>query len=463
MRFNSFDFLIFFALVFTLYWRLPRRGQNWLLVLSSCVFYGWVHPWFLWLLAGSAVMDYFTALGMGRFPARRRLMLVISLVGNLGMLCAFKYFDFFVTNVAELLASLGLHPSLPLLRVALPVGISFYTFQSLSYTIDVYRGQMQARRNFLDFAVFVTMFPQLVAGPIERAARLLPQIERDRTLDFDRIESAACLAAWGFFKKLVIADNIVIYVDRIFELQHPSGPLLLAGATAFAVQIYADFSGYTDIARAVARLLGFELMENFRAPYLATSPVDFWRRWHISFSTWIRDYVFLPLFNRGSRARFVLASMAAMTLSGLWHGASWNFVLWGAYYGVMVAAYHLVFREVGRRLSLAWGEGPTRLLAVATMFPLTLLGWLIFRQQDFAMLRAYATTSPFAATPEEWSTALGVLSLSVGLALPLLVRPLLLGLAPGSRALRAGLTWCCLLAILFLGRETGQDFIYFAF
>ncbi|HTE05565.1 MAG TPA: MBOAT family O-acyltransferase, partial [Planctomycetota bacterium] len=337
MRFNSFDFLVFFALVFAAYWRLPQRGQNLLLLGASYVFYGWVHPWFLYMLVGSTVMDYWAARGMERFPARRRLLLRLSLAGNLGLLATFKYFDFFVVNVSELLAHFDLHPSLPMLRVALPVGISFYTFQSLTYTIDVYRGELAPRRSFLDFALFVTMFPQLVAGPIERAKRLLPQIERDRTLDFARLESGVCLAVWGFFKKLVIADNIVIYADRIFELKHPAGPMIAAGAAAFALQIYADFSAYTDIARGTARLLGFELMENFRAPYLATSPSDFWRRWHISFSSWIRDYVYLPLGgSRAGRARFAFAAMTAMTLSGLWHGASWNFALWGVYHGVLV-------------------------------------------------------------------------------------------------------------------------------
>jgi alginate O-acetyltransferase complex protein AlgI len=464
MRFNSFDFLVFFALVFTVYWRLPRRGQNLLLLGASYVFYGWVHPWFLWLLLGSTLLDYGTALGMRRFPARRRLLLGASLAGNLGLLATFKYFDFFVENVAAALAAFDLHPPLPVLGVLLPVGISFYTFQTLSYTIDVYRGVLEPRRSLTDFALFVTLFPQLVAGPIERATNLLPQIEKERSLDFARLESGVCLAVWGFFKKLVIADNIVLYADRIFELRHPSGPVLLAGAAAFALQIYADFSAYTDIARGTARLLGFELMENFRAPYLATSPSDFWRRWHISFSTWIRDYLYLPLGgSRGSRGRFVFAALTAMTLSGLWHGASWNFVLWGVYHGLLVVAYHLVFREVGRRLAVRLGAGPVHVLAVATMFPLTLLGWLIFRQQDFAMLLGYATTSPFAATPEEWSTALGVLALTAGLSLPLLLRPLVLSAAPGSRPLRAGLAWCCLLAILFLARESGQDFIYFAF
>jgi D-alanyl-lipoteichoic acid acyltransferase DltB (MBOAT superfamily) len=464
MRFNSFDFLVFFALVLAVYWRLPRRGQNLFLLGASYVFYGWVHPWFLYLLMGSTLMDWAAGLGMARFPARKRLLLVVSLIGNLGLLCTFKYFDFFVANLAALLARFGWHPSLPMLHVLLPVGISFYTFQSLSYTIDVYRGQLQARRSLTDFALFVTMFPQLVAGPIERARTLLPRIERERTLDFPRIESAACLIVWGLFKKLVVADTIVIYADRIFELPQPSGALIVAGAAAFTLQIYADFSGYTDIARGSARLLGFELMENFRAPYLATSPSDFWRRWHISFSSWIRDYLYFPLGgSRGGPGRFVFAALTAMTLSGLWHGASWNFVVWGLYHGVLVVLYHLVFRRVGARLAAAWGEGPARALALGTMLPLTMLGWLVFRQQDFGRLANYFTSNPFRATPEELSTALGVLALTLGLAAPFVLRGRVLALAPESRPLRAACAWACILGIFLLARETGQDFIYFAF
>jgi alginate O-acetyltransferase complex protein AlgI len=464
MRFNSFDFLVFLVVVLAVYWRLPRRGQNLFLLAASYVFYGWVHPWFLCLLAGSTLMDWAAALGMARFPARRRLLLVLSLIGNLGLLGTFKYFDFFSANLAALLARLGWDVPLPVLDVLLPVGISFYTFQSLSYTIDVYRGLLAPRRSLTDFALFVTMFPQLVAGPIERARTLLPRIERERTMDFARIESATCLVVWGFFKKLVVADTIVVYADRIFELPQPSGVVVLAGALAFTLQIYADFSGYTDIARGTARLLGFELMENFRAPYLATSPSDFWRRWHISFSSWIRDYLYFPLGgSRGGTGRFVLAAMTAMTLSGLWHGASWNFALWGVYHGVLVVLYHLVFRRVGLRLADAWGEGRLRALAVATMFPLTVLGWLVFRQQDFGRLTAYFTSSPFRASPEDLSTALGVMALTLLLALPLMLRARVLSLLPESRVLRAAGAWCCLLVILFLARETGQDFIYFAF
>ena len=464
MKFTSFEFLIFLPLVLLTYWRLSRRGQNALLLGASYVFYGWIHPWFCLLIGFSTILDYFCGLAMERSPSRKRSFLVLSIAGNLALLGTFKYFNFFMENFRDVLGVFGLDAGVPVMQVLLPVGISFYTFQSLSYTIDIHAGRIVARRNFVDFAVFVSLFTQLVAGPIERASRLLPQIEKDRHLTMAQIESGVGLIVWGYVKKLVIADQVVIWVDRIFELPHPSWILLAAGALAFAIQILADFSAYTDIARGVARLLGFDLVENFKAPYLATSPSDFWRRWHISFSSWIRDYLYFPLGgSKNGTGRFILATGVAMGLSGLWHGASWNFVIWGLYHGVLVIAYHLFFRRVGAGLAALVGETATRCLAVATMFPLTLFGWIIFRQQDFGFLRNYLSTNPLVTTSEEISVALGVGALSVGLCLPWLLRPLVASTLKASRPMAIAATWAGVVLVFLFGRETGVDFIYFAF
>jgi alginate O-acetyltransferase complex protein AlgI len=321
--FHSLDFVVFFVLTVALYWCLPRRAQNLLLVVSSYVFYGYVHPWFVALVGSTTLLDYGAGRGMAAYPARRRWFLGLSLAGNLGLLGFFKYFNFFAENVHQVLGLVGLDVPPVALRLLLPVGVSFYTFQELSYTIDVYRGRIAARRDLLDFAAFVCFFPQLVAGPIERAAHLLPQVEAPRRFSWELARQALFLMIWGYFKKLVIADNVGVIANKVFTLAHPSFPVLWAGVLAFGIQIYADFSAYSDIARGAARWLGFDLMRNFDHPYLARGPAEFWRRWHISLSTWFRDYVYIPLGgSRVGRWRAAGNVMATFVLSGLWHGAS---------------------------------------------------------------------------------------------------------------------------------------------
>ncbi len=322
-----------------IYWALPQRGQNVLLFVGSYFFYGYVHPWFLILIATSTVIDYCAARGMEAWPRHRRRFLWLSVISNFGMLGFFKYFNFFVENVAAVLATLGLVVHEPTLRILLPVGISFYTFQAMSYTIDVYRGELHARRSLLDLAVFVSFFPHLVAGPIQRASFLLPQVESTRRFSAEQARSGFVLICWGFFKKLVIADNVGVVANKVFALSDPTFYILWAGVFAFAIQIYADFSAYTDIARGTSRWLGFELTENFAHPYLARSPADFWRRWNISLSSWFRDYVYIPLGgSRGGAWLWARNILITFLLSGLWHGASWNYVLWGLYHGLLLLA-----------------------------------------------------------------------------------------------------------------------------
>ena len=478
MIFHSLDFLVFFVVVTAAYWCLPHRGQNVLLFVASYVFYGYVHPWFLILIATSTTIDYCAARGMEAWPQRNKAFLWLSIVSNFGMLGFFKYFNFFVDNVHGVLAALGVAGPQPALRLLLPVGISFYTFQAMSYTIDVYRGELRARRSLLDLAVFVSFFPHLVAGPIQRASFLLPQVESRRRFDVETARTGFLKICWGFFKKLVIADNVGVIANKVFALADPSFPLLWAGVFAFAMQIYADFSAYTDIARGTSRWLGFELTENFDHPYLARSPSDFWRRWNISLSTWFRDYVYVPLGGSregtGTWARNVLATFL---LSGLWHGASWNYVLWGFYHGLLLVATRartlLQPAAEPRRGRLSpTATAAIEILQIAGMFVLTCIGWLIFRETDLRALWRDLTLSPFAASALDRQSALYLFALTLVYSLPLWVHSVWSEMAPRREAharawpglaLQGVACGLALAAILVLRSSTSLDFIYFRF
>jgi D-alanyl-lipoteichoic acid acyltransferase DltB (MBOAT superfamily) len=460
--FTSFTYIYFFLLVFTLYWSIRNRAlQNALLLVASYIFYGWISPWFCILLATSTVVDYGCGLAMRKYHRHRRRFLLVSLCSNLGILAVFKYFNFFVENVASMLARLGLDADPVFLQVALPVGISFYTFQTLSYSIDIYRGRLEPRKNFIDFATFVAFFPQLVAGPIERARSFLPQLEQQRNWSWQRFDAAWPLILRGFFKKLVVADNMAFYVDKVYMLDNPGLLLLSVGTVAFSIQIYTDFSGYTDIARGTARLFGFELMRNFNNPYLAVTPSDFWRRWHISLSSWIRDYLFIPL--GGSRHRSRLVNFAVilltMTLCGLWHGAAWNYVLWGVYHGILLAAYHAAgLGGKWRPASIA-----AAVPAWLAMTGFTLFGWFLFRSPSLGWaLHALGNLSP-GVSREVLATSLVIIVQMVFLTLPLGM--MLWYSRPGKwqRAGQVAVSVLFILLIVVYHNEVGQDFIYFQF
>lgn len=476
MIFHSLAFYVFFFITVAAYWLLPRRAQNVLLLVASYVFYGWVHMWWPILLFATTFVDYWAARLITLVPERRKLWLWLSIASNLGLLGVYKYFNFFVENVAAAGDAVGWHIPPVALRLALPAGISFYTFQSMSYTIDVYRGHAPARTRFVDVAAFVSFFPHLVAGPIMRATNLLPQFERDRTFSPSAARDAALLIIWGLFKKLVIADNVGVIANKVFSLESPEFFVLWAGVFAFAIQIYADFSAYTDIARGVAKWYGFDLIRNFERPYLASGPADFWRRWNISLSTWFRDYVYVPL--GGSRRgpwREAANIMITFLVSGLWHGASWNYVLWGAYHGTL-----LLIARVARTV---WPRGMTtvwlRPLQVAGMFLLTCVGWLIFRETELAQLQRHLQLTPGDATELGRSAGL-YLFLLVGLySIPLwiydlwaeLKGPDLTAALDGAErvvrwprvATQAALAGLMMAAILTLRSQTALDFIYFAF
>ena len=469
MNFVQFEFPIFFGLIFILFWTLKRRAwQNMLLVVCSAVFYGWVHPWFLLLLYGSAILDFNMGKRMVEDADNKKRYLWISMLGNVGMLGYFKYCNFFIDNFNAIFATLGLGASLQNLSIFLPVGISFYTFQTMSYTIDIYKGELKPRNNFIDYLAFISFFPQLVAGPVERAATLLPQMETDKVFNWKQFCSGMQLALWGAFKKVWIADTVAMYVDRIFLLEAPSSAMIWAATLGFTVQILADFSGYTDIARGTARMLGFELMLNFDHPYLARNPSEFWRRWHISFSTWIRDYLYIPLGgSRGGEGTRLKASYGAMLISGLWHGASWTFVLWGAYHATLLAGYKYIGKWIPREIRKANWMAP---FSVSLMFVFTVAGWMIFRETSIGRIGYYLSLSPLEGTPEQWLAASLMLGITLLSAIPLIIaliiekflvpkienKPLFLPLQTTS--------WAILLCgILLMKRDISQDFIYFQF
>ncbi len=465
MTFIQAEFLALLGVVLALYWGWRHRTwQNLVLLVSSAIFYGWIHPWFLLLLFGSAFLDY----GMGRLvrarPEHTRRWVTISLIGNLGLLGWFKYFDFFVQNVADALTALGVGHSVHVLGIFLPVGISFYTFQTLSYSLDIARGKLEPRKNLLDYLVFVSFFPQLVAGPVERASDLLPQVEAPRTITLAAVRWGIGLAIWGAVKKVCVADTIAPYVDRVFAIEDPSWGLVAVATVGFSLQILADFSGYTDIARGVAVLLGFRLTQNFDHPYLAVDPSDFWRRWHISFSSWIRDYLYIPLGgNRGG----LRSTYGAMVLSGLWHGASWNFVLWGGYHATLITAY----RKLKPLVPSSWRSRPwSAPAAIVLMYGFTCVGWLLFREGRLSRIVQYAGHAPWSGSREQWVMTVALSSAVVLCALVLVgglcwerfVLPRLAGWR-WEPAVETTLWTVGALSIAAFYRGAGHDFIYFAF
>ncbi len=421
MIFHSLDFVVFFLVTLGVYWALPHRWQNRWLLVTSYFFYGYVHPWFLTLILLSTSIDYWAALRMEDDRARRKHYLWISIASNMGMLGFFKYFNFFAANVSQVLTALGLGLSPPVLTVMLPVGISFFTFQALSYTVDVYRGTLRARRSFVDVATFVALFPQLVAGPIERASHLLPQVEGRRRFSVEAARTGLLLIGWGYFKKLVIADTVGITANKVFSLEAPSFYLLWAGVLAFGLQIYADFSAYSDIARGTARWLGFDLMLNFDQPYFARGPRDFWARWHISLSTWFRDYVYVPL--GGSRRGFSRELgniMLTFLLSGLWHGASWNYVFWGGYHGLLLVGSRLATRFLPKPAgALATALVPLR---IAATFLLVHVGWLMFRETDTQMLLRHLSLTPWDSSTLDRQAGASLMLMLLPFAAPLFVQ-----------------------------------------
>jgi D-alanyl-lipoteichoic acid acyltransferase DltB (MBOAT superfamily) len=400
MLFHTWVFFVFFLIVYPIYLVVKKNNQlmNLWLMIASYTFYGFWRPSYLLLLFGTSAIDYLMVLAMERSQKTRKLWLIISLVSNFGFLGYFKYSGFITRNLNSFIALVGLPYQLPdavtypnmlmgLLgvpeshffeEVILPIGISFHTFQSMSYTIDAYRGTIKTERNFIRFLTFVSFFPQLVAGPIERARNLLPQLQREPQITMQDINEGLALFVVGFFKKVALADYLALYVDRVYEAPGQfQAPGLMLATFAFSWQIYFDFSGYTDMARGIARLMGFHLMLNFNNPYVATGLGDFWARWHISLSTWFKDYVYFPLGgNRHGWLRTYFNMFLTLVISGIWHGANWTFIIWGALHAVG----RVLTRELER--SSSYRERVPTFVKQLLVFAFVTFTWIFFRAQD---------------------------------------------------------------------------------
>lgn len=481
MLFNSLEFGVFLVLVYCLYWLIaPRSRQlrNALLLVASYIFYGWWDPRFLGLLVLSSAVDFVVGVGLQHQASqRRRWLLAVSLVLNLGLLGVFKYFDFFASSLASAMASVGINASPTLLHLVLPVGISFYTFQTLSYSIDVYRGTLQPTRDALAFFAYVAFFPQLVAGPIERAAQLLPQFLTTTQFDTAQAKDGLRQMLWGFFKKMVIADNAARFVTPMFDApsDYPGSALFL-GAIFFSFQIYGDFSGYSDIAIGCARLFGFRLSQNFHVPYFARDVPEFWRRWHVSLTSWFRDYVYFPLGgSRVSKPRALRNVLIVFLVSGLWHGANWTFVIWGALHAACFVPFFLFDSHRRHTDAIAAGRTwplPREMLRITGTFLLVSLAWVFFRARSVAdalhyLGRTFSSTllhKPGTLTQGfEWATYLTLVGVMLALEWRGRDDPHALHRVPNSLALR----WCgyqaLLLLIAYFGVFDEQQFIYFQF
>lgn len=478
MLFNSWIFWLFAAIVIPLYWLLSFKWQNRMLLVASYIFYGTWNWRFLVLIAGSTVMDYYLGVAVSQAPdpASRKRLVTISVIVNLALLGFFKYYGFFARELSALFDLAGIPISLPILHVVLPVGISFYTFQSMSYVIDIARGVTKPAGTFADFALYVSFFPHLVAGPIMRsgnsqgASGLLKQLETPRQYRDGDFQQGLYLILLGLFKKIVIGDNMATLVNTVFATPLPelTGPESLAGIYAFAIQIYADFSGYSSIAQGVAKWMGIDLMLNFRQPYLAVSPSDFWRRWHISLSTWLRDYVYVSAGgNRGGQFTTYRNLMLTMVLGGIWHGANWTFVVWGALHGAILCGYRFADPK-GQDKTIADFGFFGGLWRVLLMFHLVCAGWLFFRADSIS--RAWKMLTLIGRDFHLTSLAMTALESIVFLAGPLLIYEYWLerGREP-LQVVKTSWEWraigyaYCLLMLIVFSPATAHEFIYFQF
>jgi len=419
MNFNSLSFLIFFSIVYLLYLILNHKLQNRMLLIASYYFYGSWNWRFLSLIIISTIIDYFVGLKLEAASAliKRKQLLAISITANLGILGVFKYYNFFRDSLVIQFANLGVPLNLNTLNIILPVGISFYTFQTMSYTIDIYKKELTPTKNIFDFALFVSFFPQLVAGPIERAKNLLPNVLKERKITYDLFSRGLFLILLGLFKKVVIADGVAPSVNAIFNSTGIVSSLDIILATyLFALQIYCDFSGYSDIARGLSKMMGFELMINFKTPYFSISPSEFWTRWHISLSSWLRDYLYIPLGgNKKGKISLYKNLLITMLLGGLWHGAAWNYVLWGLYQGVILIIYRVIsLKKIVSKIP----HFVIRFIGVLFFFQITCYGWLLFRANSFRQIIDY-TVSIF--TFNSFQTIIKLPPLATLIGIPLLL------------------------------------------
>lgn len=467
MSFTSLTFWFFFAAVFSLYWfAREKRWQNLILVIASYLFYGWVEPWLAVMLGISTLIDFILAKGMSENKSRVRSLMSFSLLLNLGALAFFKYYNFFSDDLARIATALGAQNDFFFTRIALPAGLSFYTLKKLGYMIDVSRGALQPTHSLIDFALYVSFFPQIVAGPIDRPQKLMPQIEAARTWKSEYFYSAWQLILMGLFKKLVIANSVGSITERIFHLEEPTVLLAVTGALGFTLQILADFSAYTDLSRGVAYLLGFDTSENFKSPYLSLTPTDFWNRWHITLSFWLRDYVFFPLRRSllGRQPRqpewliLSVPPLATMLLSGIWHGAGLTYMLWGAMYGMLIVVYQML----GMGGNWKPSTQAKTIFAWLVMFSFIVFGWLLFAAPSLDWV-VNIFSNPFFGSREQQGVALIGLSIVVVYSIPMIAKMVLDRYVKEESILRS-LYYAAATATLFIYvNSSTPDFIYFQF
>lgn len=482
MLFNSIDFAIFLPVVFILYWFITKKNlklQNFLIVVASYFFYGWWDWRFLSLILFSTIVDYTIGLGLLKQEnqLKRKILLLASIIVNLGFLGFFKYYNFFLDNFISAFSFFGAEIKANSLNIILPVGISFYTFQTLSYSIDVYKRKLEPTKDFIAFSAFVSLFPQLVAGPIERATNLLPQFYNKRTFDYSKAVDGMRQILWGLFKKIVIADNCAEYANQIFNNSSDmNGSTLVLGALFFTFQIYGDFSGYSDIAIGTARLFGFDLMRNFAFPYFSRDIAEFWRRWHISLSTWFRDYVYIPLGgSRGGIWMKIRNTFIIFLVSGFWHGANWTFIVWGALNAIYFLPLLLTKKNRNHIDIVARGKkmpSVKELIKILITFGLTVFAWIFFRAENIGHALSYISgmfsTSIFEIP--EFSGRLRALETIILTVIFVLIEwkgrehqfaIQNLGLKWG-RPLRYAIYYALIIALLWFGGKE-QEFIYFQF
>jgi alginate O-acetyltransferase complex protein AlgI len=473
MLFNSISFLIFFPVVTLLFFLLPHKARWFLLLAASCFFYMFFKPEYILILAFTIVIDYFAGIWLENEPdkKRRKRFLIISLIANIGVLAVFKYYNFLNTNITGLATLAGMKNPIPYLDWVLPIGLSFHTFQAMSYTIEVYRGNQKAERHFGIYALYVMFYPQLVAGPIERPQNIIHQFYVKQKFDYHNAVNGLNLIAYGLFKKVVVADRLSEYVNQVYgHIENASTISTMLAVCFFSVQIYCDFSGYSDIARGAARFMGYDLMINFNRPYLAKSISEFWSRWHISLSTWFRDYLYIPL--GGSRAgkwHWYRNLLIVFLISGLWHGANWTFIVWGALHGLFTI-FGIFTAE--RRKSIAKAIGLTRLgglyvfLNQLTVFALVTFAWIFFRSENFHKAKEVIHKlfeGDFSLNLTQISAEKGPLNLIMSFGVIGLLA--LSYKLPANLKFRNNLLFLVITTfiIIILGKNAGAEFIYFQF
>jgi D-alanyl-lipoteichoic acid acyltransferase DltB (MBOAT superfamily) len=483
MLFNSFTFAIFLPIVFLIYWAIPHKWRWIVLFISSYYFYMSWNVKYVALILFTTFISYACALGLERAdgPKKKKILIVSTMIASLGCLFFFKYFNFASESIANILNlfTLQVHPVT--LNLLLPVGISFYTFQTLGYVIDVYRGDVKAEKNFGKYATFIAFFPQLVAGPIERTKNLMPQILEEHKFDYEKAASGLRLMAWGFFKKIVIADTLAVSVDTVYDsLRMYKGFPLLVVSVLFSIQIYCDFAGYSDIAIGTARLFGIDLMKNFDSPYFSTSVKDFWARWHISLSTWLRDYIYIPLGgNRVSKGRNAFNLMATFLISGLWHGANWTYVVWGGIHGFAQVVEKFLFKVKKKDKNQKPG-GIKWWISVFVTFVFATFAWVFFRAETisdafYVLGNMFQGITNPALYVSQITTYLGMdkltllgMIISVGLLTVFDYYSLTVDVLGKLKEKKKTVRWIVYVAfILFLifnvPATSGQEFIYFQF